>query len=140
MDERIKLSVCALVVHEGALLIVKRSPLDDFLPNVWEFPGGGVEKGESLHQALIRELKEEINLDISVANIQLIGVSEEFSGKEEIKHEIQFNYEIVLSDNVQISLSPEHSDYDWIYQCDDRVDDFLKNILKQSHICKEWVL
>lgn len=139
MNEKIKLSVCALIIHKGALLIVKRSPSDDFLPDAWEFPGGKVEKGETLHQALIRELKEEINIDISTANPQLIGVSEEFSGKGEITHEIQFNYEIVLPDNVQISLSSEHSAYDWICRCDHRIDDFLKNILRQSHICKEWV-
>lgn len=112
--------------------------MDNFLPNIWEFPGGGVESGETLQQALIRELKEEINLDISGEKIQLIGVSEELS-VEEKRHDIQFNYELILPAGTQISLSAEHSDYDWIDQCDDRLDDFLRNILAQSNFCKKWV-
>ena len=31
----------------------------------WEYPGGKVEEGEDIHEALIREVKEEINIDIS---------------------------------------------------------------------------
>jgi len=139
MNEKIKLSVCALLICDGSLLIVKRSAEDDFLPNVWEFPGGGVEEGETLQQALTRELKEEVNLDISTTKIQLVGVSEELSEKELIKHEIQFNYEVILDSKPSISLSPEHPEYDWVNRCDDRFDDFLRDILKQSNSCKEWI-
>jgi 8-oxo-dGTP diphosphatase len=35
-------------------------------PNKWEFPGGKPEVGEALEQALIREIKEELNTDIKV--------------------------------------------------------------------------
>ncbi|MBO4294356.1 MAG: NUDIX hydrolase [Alphaproteobacteria bacterium] len=119
MEEKIRLSVCALIICNGALLIVKRSATDGFMPNAWDFPGGGVEKGETLVSALIREVKEEINVDISNADIELIGVSEEISQKEEIKHEIQFNYEIVLESRVPVRLNSEHSAYDWIDKCDD---------------------
>lgn len=35
----------------------------------WEFPGGKVEEGESLKQALIREIKEELNTDIKVGDL-----------------------------------------------------------------------
>ena len=139
MEEKVKLSVCAVVICHGAVLIIKRSAVDAFLPNIWEFPGGGVEEGETIYQALVRELKEEINLDVSTANAQLIGISEELSAKKEMKHEIQFNYEIVLSDRLPVSLSSEHSEYDWIEQCDDRVDDFLRNILKQSQWGKKLI-
>ena len=139
MNEKISLSVCAFVIYNGSLLIVKRSAEDDFLPNVWEFPGGGVEKGETLRQALAREIKEEVNLDLSAAKIQLVGVSEELSREEFITHKIQLNYEVVLDGKPTISLSPEHCEYDWANHCDDRFDDFLKDILKQSNFCKKWI-
>lgn len=139
MSEKIKLSVCALVLCNNELLIVKRSAADNFLPNVWEFPGGGVEDGETLQKALVRELKEEINIDISTIKTKLIGISEELSAGKDSKHDIQFNYEVILSDKLPITLSREHSEYDWINKCDDRLDDFLKNILKQSRSCRGWI-
>lgn len=133
----IKLSVCALVIYNGAILLVKRSHSDSFLPDVWEFPGGGVETGEKLCQALKRELKEKVDLDITTERLNLIGVSEGISKGN--KHEVQFNYEIILSEQPRITLSPEHSEYVWATDCDDRFDDFLKDILKQSNYCKAWV-
>ena len=139
MSEKIKLSVCALIIYNGKVLLVKRSHTDNFLQNVWEFPGGGVESGEDLHSALKRELKEEVDLDISKERVNLIGVSEEISKTDSIKHEIQFNYEIILSSEPKITLSPEHSDYGWVTNCDNRFDDFLRDILKQSNQCKEWL-
>lgn len=139
MIEKAKLSVCGLIVYDGTVLIVKRSENDDFLPGVWEFPGGGVEKKESLERALIRELQEEIHIDISNADIKMIGVSEEFSDNEKFERYVQFNYEIVLSHKPEIKLSSEHSDFDWICKCDDRIDYYLRHILKQSCTCKNWI-
>lgn len=39
------------------------------LPNLWEFPGGKIEKGESIADAIVREIKEELNCDIEFINI-----------------------------------------------------------------------
>lgn len=57
-------SAAALVDAEGRVLIAQR-PADKQLGGLWEFPGGKVEPGESPETALIRELKEE--LDVTVA-------------------------------------------------------------------------
>ena len=139
MIEKAKLSVCGLIVYDGAVLIVKRSDNDDFLLVVWEFPGGGVEKRESLEQALIRELQEEIHIDVSNADIKMIGVSEEFSDGGKYERYIQFNYEIMFSHKPEIKLSSEHSDFDWICKCDSRIDYYLRHILKQSSVGKNWI-
>ncbi len=61
----IKLVVaCALVDIDGRVLVVKRPPGKP-MAGLWEFPGGKVEKGERPEQALIRELKEEISIDVT---------------------------------------------------------------------------
>lgn len=52
-------------IGEGRFLIAQR-PLDGLLGGLWEFPGGKVENGESFPEALIREIKEELAIDISV--------------------------------------------------------------------------
>jgi len=53
----------ALIDVDGRVLIAKR-PEGKKLAGLWEFPGGKVEPGERPEQALIRELKEELNIDV----------------------------------------------------------------------------
>lgn len=54
----------ALVDAEGRVLIAQR-PEGKMLGGLWEFPGGKVEPGESPETALIRELKEELDIDVT---------------------------------------------------------------------------
>src|SRR5580692_993486 len=51
---------------EGRYLITQRRP-EATLPLLWEFPGGRVEEGEADADALRRELKEEMGIDVEVA-------------------------------------------------------------------------
>ena len=57
-------STIALIDDANKILIGKR-PVGKAFENSWEFPGGKVKKNETVEQALIRETKEEINLDLS---------------------------------------------------------------------------
>jgi 8-oxo-dGTP diphosphatase len=54
----------ALVDIDGRVLIAKR-PAGKALAGLWEFPGGKVEDGELPETALVRELKEELGIDIT---------------------------------------------------------------------------
>jgi 8-oxo-dGTP diphosphatase len=55
---------CALVDADKRVLIAQRPP-GKTLEGLWEFPGGKIETGERPEQALIRELREEIGIDVS---------------------------------------------------------------------------
>ena len=54
----------ALINSENEILLSKR-PQNKHLSGFWEFPGGKVEEGEKPEKALIREIKEELNIDIN---------------------------------------------------------------------------
>ena len=56
----------ALIDPDGRVLIAQR-PEGKQLAGLWEFPGGKVEPGERPEQALIRELKEELGIDVTEA-------------------------------------------------------------------------
>ena len=57
--------VCAVIKQQDNYFIAQRSA-NMKMPLKWEFPGGKVEKGESNAHAIIREIKEEFDLDIEV--------------------------------------------------------------------------
>lgn len=57
-------AACALVDADGRVLLAKRPPGKP-LAGLWEFPGGKIEPGETPEGALIRELKEELDIDVA---------------------------------------------------------------------------
>jgi 8-oxo-dGTP diphosphatase len=59
-------SAVALIDGDGRVLLAQRPP-GKHLAGLWEFPGGKIEAGETPEQALVRELKEELGIDISVS-------------------------------------------------------------------------
>jgi 8-oxo-dGTP diphosphatase len=60
--------VAALIYHDARLLVCQRHATAKF-PLKWEFPGGKVERGESDLDALCRELKEELAVEIGAAEL-----------------------------------------------------------------------
>jgi 8-oxo-dGTP diphosphatase len=63
--------VNALLIRQELVLLAKRSPRRKAYPNLWSFPGGHVEKGESLAKALDRELRDEIG--VAPIDYKLLG-------------------------------------------------------------------
>ncbi|MCK6451692.1 MAG: (deoxy)nucleoside triphosphate pyrophosphohydrolase [Alphaproteobacteria bacterium] len=57
-------SAVALVDADGRVLLARR-PAGKPMAGLWEFPGGKVDEGETPERALIRELREELGIDVS---------------------------------------------------------------------------
>lgn len=64
MTEITLVVACALVDEDGRVLIAKR-PEGRSLAGLWEFPGGKVDPDERPEDALIRELEEELGIDVA---------------------------------------------------------------------------
>lgn len=66
------LVVGAAIVRKGDLyLIAQRDDTNRFIPNLWEFPGGKLEPGETLPECIRREILEEIGIVIEVEDFLL---------------------------------------------------------------------
>ncbi len=59
-------AACALIDVDGRVLLARR-PEGKTMAGLWEFPGGKLHPGETPETALIRELREELGIDVSVA-------------------------------------------------------------------------
>lgn len=56
--------VTGLLLRDGRVLLCHRSPDRRWYPDVWDLPGGHVESGEEPEQALARELREELDIEL----------------------------------------------------------------------------
>lgn len=50
--------------EEGRVLLCKRALYKKVAPGMWHMPGGKIEDGETIQEAITRELKEELDLDV----------------------------------------------------------------------------
>ncbi len=104
-----KLVVRALIKDEkGELLILKRSVHSRSNPGLWELPGGKVEPGEDFDHALVREIKEETGLNISLK--KAIGVAQQ---DHTHRHSVHIILEVEV-DSGEFKISEEHEDFKWI--------------------------
>ena len=102
------LTVRGLLKKDNKFLILKRHLNSSSNPNRWELPGGKVDDGENFDKALIRELKEETNLDIKIGD--LVGaVQEDFPHKKTVA--IIMNIELISG---EVKISKEHVDWKWV--------------------------
>ncbi len=76
-----------ICIKDDAVLLVDQSFKD--MPRFWSLPGGKVEEGEELHEAIIREIKEETGIDVVVE--RLLYVTQRFI---EQKHIVQVIFEV----------------------------------------------
>ena len=99
----------SVIIQNGKILLLKRASTSKFFPNLWDLPGGKLDSNENPETAVVRETKEETNLDVECGS--LIGEYDLEELKEKI-HFWVFSAEVLLG---KIHLSADHTDYRWFF-------------------------
>jgi 8-oxo-dGTP diphosphatase len=111
METRFYVAGHALIQHEEQYLIMRRSPANDYLPGTWDIPGGTVDPGETVAEAIKREVLEETGLEVEVLRVLHV-----FSNLSQLPArqtcQIIFRCRYLGGD---VRLNPlEHDEYQWI--------------------------
>ena len=110
--------VVAAIIKKGNLYLVTQRNKDKYMGLKWEFPGGKVEANETLQEALIREIHEELNININVYE----KIAEERYKDSEIN--IVLHYFLCSIKDGDISLN-EHEAMEWVDKTDFDKYDFV---------------
>lgn len=123
--------VTGILKCDDLFLIVRRSKNYDFYPGSWEFPGGHLEDGETLNEALKRELEEEIGYTLDSIPIITNYFDEVKTFENKLVHNLEIDFIITVDKTkLKIKLSNEHSEYKWVKKDSKYLDNFIKNKLK----------
>lgn len=132
-QNKVRVRVAGLLQRSDKILLVKlHSPVIDH--EIWLPPGGGVEFGESLHQAVKREFKEETGLIISVGKLR--HINELIEGKF---HALEFFFDVFAEDDAEFAMGidPEHGPDDQILR---DIHFFSQNELTQLFVKPDFIL
>lgn len=103
-----KFVVGGVISNEKKVLIMRRKS-DDFMPGIYEIPSGGVDPGETLDVALIREIMEETSLTVAEIGRHLGNFDYSSASGKNAR---QFNFIVMVKPPYDIKLT-EHDDYVW---------------------------
>jgi 8-oxo-dGTP diphosphatase len=115
MEIKIIPVVCAIIEQDELVLCALRSEQMS-LPEKWEFPGGKLELNELPEDALIREIKEELNISINI--LESLAISDYSYVPEKVIRLFPFRCNI---QNNEIPVAAEHAELRWV-----KKEDLLK--------------
>lgn len=108
---KIRIRVCGICIQDDQLLLVNHAGLND--GDFWCPPGGGLQFGETLEDCLIREYKEETELNIAVGELMFLC---EFISNPLHAIEVFFKVTPIKLENLLKGIDPELGDHQIIQE------------------------
>ncbi|GAA0452378.1 NUDIX domain-containing protein [Streptomyces sp. NPDC046215] len=109
-DGIVKTVVGAVITDEAGKVLLLHRPADDYLGGLWELPSGGVDRGESLTEALRREVAEETGLTVAAVG-DYLGHFDYRSGSGRATR--QFNFTAAVTETGETVKLTEHDAHLW---------------------------
>ncbi len=106
-----RLSTAGVAEQDGTYLVAKRKP-GTSIGERWEFPGGKVRENETTQEALIRELKEELAIEVTVGELLCTGTFTNQGTQYKL-----LAYSITIENPTRIH-SHEHQETAWVSMAD----------------------
>lgn len=124
--------VCPLIEYQGTFLLCKMSSKRGVFPGQWALSGGGMEPGETVEQALLREVSEELGDELELTHITPWIFRDDIRVKTYLdgtREEIYMIYLIFTcqAKNTEITLNEEFESYAWV-----RKEDLAKYDLNEA--------
>lgn len=114
----IKNVVGAIIMNDNNEVLILERKKDDFMGGIDELPSGNLEAGETIQDGMLREVKEETNLDVKNIS-KYINSFDYISGSG--KKARQYNFLVEVNSTEDIILT-EHDAYKW-----QSIDEAIKN-------------
>ena len=109
MKDKIIVAVNIVIIDKYKKVLIAKRPEGKAMPNKWEFPGGKLEDNETLQKCGVREIQEELELDVKID--KYLGF-EDLSYKDK-KFCLHF-YTAYKVDEYQMLKLNVHTDYAWV--------------------------
>lgn len=119
-------------MKDGTLLIGRRLPTGE-MADRWEFPGGKIDPGESPHDTIPREFREEFGVEVAVG--EFIG-SARFTNRNGPSDLLAFN--VLFPENADLSLT-EHTEVRWATLEEIRTLPFVDSDLLLLPAIEKWM-
>ncbi|QDF68557.1 NUDIX domain-containing protein [Shewanella sp. SNU WT4] len=102
-DDTFRLSSHAVITNADLAVLMVKANYGD---RAWGLPGGALEPGETIHEALARECLEELGCQVTIKQLTGVYYHSAFNSQA-------FIFRCELSDDAIIQLSSEHTDYEF---------------------------
>jgi len=112
-------SVWVILTVGDEVLLLKRGKKSNN-PNLWNFPGGGVEKNEAIKTSAVREVWEEAGIRIKESDLV-------FTKREEKSKRILYFYTVAFDKKPTVKINKESAKYRWV-----KWEDFPINLHKPT--------
>lgn len=125
MKQTERVVVSAVLISKDNKILLGKTREGGVYPDSWHIPGGGVDEGETKESALVREVKEEVGLNIKDLSIKLLSDSDsdeaiktDRNTGEKVLVKMQFNvYQVSLdevADDLNISMDDDLRECEWV--------------------------